>query len=46
MIICHPKTQLLTTLPMWQGGPLSLFFYYKKKKKKKKRRRRRRRRKE
>jgi len=38
MIICHPKTQLLTTLPMWQGGPLASFrvFFLKKKKKKKK----------
>jgi len=31
MIFCHPKTQLLTTLPMWQGGPLAsfrIFFFF------------------
>jgi hypothetical protein len=35
MIFCHPKTQLLTTLLMWQGSSLSSFtvFFLKKKKK-------------
>jgi hypothetical protein len=29
MIQCHPKIQLFTILPMWQGGPSLLFeFFY------------------
>jgi hypothetical protein len=35
MIFCHPKTQLLTTLSMWQGGPLASFRVSFRKKKKK-----------
>jgi len=35
IIFCYPKTQLLTTLPMWQGGPLTNFrvFFFKNKNK-------------
>jgi hypothetical protein len=35
MIFCHLKTQLLTTLPTWQGGPLAALRFFPKKRKRK-----------